>query len=63
MPSFQVSKYGRVRVMSKKADAYASDTSILFFYPRTLYSDGLFNFMTRRLVAPEDVWRYKNDEE
>jgi hypothetical protein len=49
--------------MSKKADAYASDTSILFFYPRTLYSDGLFNFMTRRLVAPEDVWRYKNDEE
>jgi hypothetical protein len=49
--------------MSKKADSYASDTSILFFCPRNFFSDGLFNFMTRRLVASEDAWRYKNDEE
>jgi hypothetical protein len=49
--------------MSKKADAYASDTSILFFCPRNFFSDGLFTFMSRRFVAPEDLWRYKDEEE
>ena len=49
--------------MSKKADSYISDTSILFFCPRNFFSDGLFTFMSRRLVPAEDLWRYKDEEE
>ena len=50
--------------MSKKADAYACDYSIMFFSPRNFgYSDGIFTFVQRRFAAPEDLWRYKDEEE
>jgi hypothetical protein len=45
--------------MSKKADAYTGDTNATFFGP----TSRLFTFFNRRLISPEDLWRYKDDED
>lgn len=61
-----VSRYGRIRKMSRRADEATGDSQVMFFAfnksPDRLDFHNLYTFLFQNLVDPVDMWRYKDEE-
>ena len=64
--AFKISRYGRKRVMSERANLATCDHNLFFFEKRRdyhrLFFQSVFGFLNLHLIDPADRWRYADDD-